>query len=219
MALSGPPLKEAWEILDSLRRAEFPQRPKTREDESHEWRVFKSAWRQWQQNKRYRLGAPFRIDQAQWRAFGKGEELPDKIAVELEARRLILAIELQVDVISSDWREVTAERATVRLLTGNGASRRRFPGWLLSDQHTNDQRPFPDNGPLRVVRPSHRKRRFTDEQLDEAGTIIAAARKAGTNVNKALLPLASRIGGPKQASALARSLGDAMRNRSRRRAR
>jgi hypothetical protein len=64
----------------------------------------------------------------------------------------------------------------VRLLTGNGTTTRRFPDWLLNDHNTVHPRPFPGNGPFKVVRQSHRRRLFTNAQQDEAEALLVAAR-------------------------------------------
>jgi hypothetical protein len=202
--------------MDKIWREVDESIPRSLPDEERRSRLS----REWRKRLKARLGAPLRIEQGDWRAFGapgSRAPLPPENEVEIELRLLILARELGVDIDAADcdWRDVTARRATVLLLTGNGGRRRRFPAWLLDAQHTNERRPFPDNGPLRVVRPSRRRRLYTDEQLDEAQAALSEARKTGANLTEALLPLVQKIGSRKDAPKLAKRLREAVRNRDR----
>ena len=190
MSPLGPPLPEAVAIVAELSHAE----------------------------KLARLGAPLQVTQTLWRGHGHRADLPEEVVAELEARLLILAEDMDVDVLSAegDWRAVTAWRATMRLLTGGGTSRRRFPAWLLGGRHTSSNRTFPDTGPFQIVREFHRTGRFTDAQLDEAERLMAAAREHRRKLTEALLPIAQRIGGRELAPGVARALREAVRYRRRR---
>jgi hypothetical protein len=211
-----PPLPEAREIMRQIMCEVEKSIPRSLSSKKRgSW-----LWREWKKRLIARLGTPLRIKQAEWRAFSAAysrSSLPPEIEVEIELRYLILARELSVDIdaMDCDWRDVTAHRATLRLLTGNGGRHRAFPPWLLGDGHTNERRPFPDNGALRVVRPSRRRRFYTDEQLDEAEAALKKARKTGTNLTEALLPLAQQMGGRRKAPRLAKLLREAVRNRDR----
>lgn len=165
-----------------------------------------------------RLGAPLRLTQAEWRIFGAPDShgsLPAEIERELIVRWMILAMELDVDIADRDWLEKTSRRVTLRLLLGNGARVRRFPTWVLGGRRTYETRPLQDSGPLRVVRPSHRKRRFTTAQLDKAQKMMEAARKKDMHLTECLMPLAQQIGGGKAAPETAKALREAVRNRGR----
>lgn len=165
-----------------------------------------------------RLGAPLRLTQAEWRKYGASGprgSLPLETEREIIVRWMILAMELGVDVVDRDWMEKTSRRVTLNLLLGNGARVRRFPTWVLGSGHTNETRPLQESGPLRIVQPSQRKRRFTTAQLDEAQKIMAAARTQNVHLTECLMPLAQQIGGGKAAPETAKSLREAVRNRRR----
>jgi hypothetical protein len=162
------------------------------------------------------LGTPLRVSQSDWREYGRRAETLDGAATELEVRFMILAEEMGIIIGTDYWRERTAMRVMARLVTGNGGQTRRFPNWFFGDGHTASPRPFPDNGPLRVLRRSNNTG-FPPAVLDEAEVLLAAARSARTNLTASLLPLAERLGARREAQALARRLIRAVRDRYRRR--
>ena len=117
------PRPEAVKIYSSL----APDKNSMRQSASES--IEQAVGREARRRRREQLGAPLKVTQAQWLAFGRGAALPEAIEIQIEVRLLILAGELGVDILAmeEDWREVTARRLTMRLLTGHGSDRPPLP--------------------------------------------------------------------------------------------
>jgi len=170
-------------------------------------------------DKLLRFGMPIKIKEADWLAYGAGRaELPESKTDELEVRMMILAEYFGVDPFDPDWWNVTTHRVAVTLLSGGGAKKRRFPTWVLSTEQTSLSKPFPVNGPFRVIRPDGMDSTFTNRELDEAEALLAGRAKGVTKID-AVAPLLERIKGSnaniKKRKLTEMSLVNAVRYRSR----
>jgi hypothetical protein len=165
--------------------------------------------------KRVRLGAPIKMEEADWLAYlASRAELPAGVSDEMDVRMMILAQYLNVDPFDPDWWIATAQRVTARLLAGGEGPKRRFPIWVLGTEKNTLSRPGPSNGPFFVIRPDGRRRAFTTRQLDQAKALMDSRAKGVPKV-EAVMPLLKQLGTPGSLKAAARSLLNAVRYQSR----